>query len=314
MPRHQLHTHTDWGWTIGQSECWAIKWMGPLLSICSWLVSSLDIPSFTEHLLCARDCIKHLVWVTSFGIYHRYSHVTSLQFKILVLLLLVFCLKVRDQEFPYRRNLARVIVNVEDANDHSPYFTNPLYEASVFESAALGSAVLQVTALDKDKGENAELIYTIEAGESCCTDCNIMHGICPSVVLITMWNSHRYHWNVSQRISWPSNCPICVMMLYRVLGIPVICFPSLTVRREFPLIVLFSDFSGMKGREEMGGELSDFYWWVDKPWPWTKITKAFHLLRAARLSYELDPTSLCLLVSGQAVGFKNTYTPTVCKN
>ncbi|KAI4552983.1 hypothetical protein MJT46_016277 [Ovis ammon polii x Ovis aries] len=73
---------------------------------------------------------------------------------------------VRDQEFPYRRNLARVIVNVEDANDHSPYFTNPLYEASVFESAALGSAVLQVTALDKDKGENAELMYTIEAGNT----------------------------------------------------------------------------------------------------------------------------------------------------
>ncbi|KAJ6664914.1 hypothetical protein lerEdw1_005886, partial [Lerista edwardsae] len=73
---------------------------------------------------------------------------------------------VRDQEFPYRRNLVRVIVNVEDSNDHSPYFTSPLYEASVFESAAIGSAVLQVTALDKDKGENAELIYTIEAGNT----------------------------------------------------------------------------------------------------------------------------------------------------
>uniref|UniRef100_A0A672TV81 Protocadherin Fat 3 n=1 Tax=Strigops habroptila TaxID=2489341 RepID=A0A672TV81_STRHB len=73
---------------------------------------------------------------------------------------------VRDQEFPYRRNLARVIINVEDSNDHSPYFTSPLYEASVFESAAVGSAVLQVTALDKDKGENAELIYTIEAGNT----------------------------------------------------------------------------------------------------------------------------------------------------
>ncbi|XP_074069877.1 protocadherin Fat 3-like [Macrotis lagotis] len=73
---------------------------------------------------------------------------------------------VRDQEFPYRRNMARVIVNVEDANDHSPYFTSPLYEASVFESAALGSAVLQVTALDKDRGENAELLYTIEAGNT----------------------------------------------------------------------------------------------------------------------------------------------------
>ncbi|XP_010074404.1 PREDICTED: protocadherin Fat 3, partial [Pterocles gutturalis] len=73
---------------------------------------------------------------------------------------------VRDQEFPYRRNLARVIINVEDSNDHSPYFTSPLYEASVFESAAVGSAVLQVTALDKDKGENAELIYSIEAGNT----------------------------------------------------------------------------------------------------------------------------------------------------
>ncbi|XP_074840113.1 protocadherin Fat 3 isoform X2 [Carettochelys insculpta] len=73
---------------------------------------------------------------------------------------------VRDQEFPYRRNLARVIINVEDSNDHSPYFTSPLYEASVYESAAVGSAVLQVTALDKDKGENAELIYTIEAGNT----------------------------------------------------------------------------------------------------------------------------------------------------
>ncbi|KAI1242062.1 Protocadherin Fat 3 [Lamprotornis superbus] len=73
---------------------------------------------------------------------------------------------VRDQEFPYRRNLARVIIDVEDSNDHSPYFTSPLYEASVFESAAVGSAVLQVTALDKDKGENAELIYTIEAGNT----------------------------------------------------------------------------------------------------------------------------------------------------
>lgn len=60
---------------------------------------------------------------------------------------------------------------MEDANDHSPYFTNPLYEASVFESAALGSVVLQVTALDKDKGENAELIYSIEAGESCGNHC-----------------------------------------------------------------------------------------------------------------------------------------------
>ncbi|XP_069495463.1 protocadherin Fat 3 isoform X2 [Ambystoma mexicanum] len=78
----------------------------------------------------------------------------------------IITVMVRDQEFPYRRNLARVIINVEDSNDHSPYFTSPLYETSLFESAAVGSAVLQVTGLDKDKGENAELVYSIEAGNT----------------------------------------------------------------------------------------------------------------------------------------------------
>ncbi|KAI1893987.1 hypothetical protein AGOR_G00129330 [Albula goreensis] len=78
----------------------------------------------------------------------------------------ILTVMVKDQEFPYRRNLARVLVDVEDANDHAPYFTSALYEGSVYESAAVGSAVLQVTALDKDKGENAELLYAIEAGNT----------------------------------------------------------------------------------------------------------------------------------------------------
>ncbi|XP_074535832.1 protocadherin Fat 3a isoform X2 [Halichoeres trimaculatus] len=73
---------------------------------------------------------------------------------------------VKDQEFPYRKNLARVLIEVEDINDHVPIFTSALYEGSVFESAAMGSAVVQVTALDKDKGENAELRYSIEAGNT----------------------------------------------------------------------------------------------------------------------------------------------------
>ncbi|XP_041440520.1 protocadherin Fat 3 isoform X2 [Xenopus laevis] len=78
----------------------------------------------------------------------------------------ILTVMVKDQEFPYRRNLVRVTIAVEDANDHSPYFTSPLYEASIFESAAVGSAVIQVTALDRDKGENAELIYSIESGNT----------------------------------------------------------------------------------------------------------------------------------------------------
>ncbi|XP_068568833.1 protocadherin Fat 3-like isoform X5 [Cebidichthys violaceus] len=73
---------------------------------------------------------------------------------------------VKDQEFPYRKNLARVLIEVEDINDHVPIFTSALYEGSVYESAAVGSAVVQVTALDKDKGMNAELRYSIEAGNT----------------------------------------------------------------------------------------------------------------------------------------------------
>ncbi|KAM8902414.1 protocadherin Fat 3-like isoform 10-T12 [Spinachia spinachia] len=73
---------------------------------------------------------------------------------------------VKDQEFPYRKNLARVLIEVEDINDHVPIFTSALYEGSVYESAAVGSAVVQVTALDKDKGVNAELHYSIEAGNT----------------------------------------------------------------------------------------------------------------------------------------------------
>ncbi|XP_061537155.1 protocadherin Fat 3a isoform X5 [Phycodurus eques] len=72
--------------------------------------------------------------------------------------------QVKDQEFPYRKNLARVLVEVEDVNDHVPIFTSALYEGSVYESAAVGSAVVQVTALDKDKGKNGELHYSIESG------------------------------------------------------------------------------------------------------------------------------------------------------
>uniref|UniRef100_A0A3B3RFX2 FAT atypical cadherin 3 n=1 Tax=Paramormyrops kingsleyae TaxID=1676925 RepID=A0A3B3RFX2_9TELE len=71
-----------------------------------------------------------------------------------------------DQEFPYRRDLARIRVAVEDANDHAPYFTQTVYEGSVFETAIAGTYVLQVTALDRDQGKNGELLYSLEAGNS----------------------------------------------------------------------------------------------------------------------------------------------------
>ncbi|XP_018591317.2 protocadherin Fat 1a isoform X3 [Scleropages formosus] len=76
----------------------------------------------------------------------------------------ILTVMVRDQDIPVKRNLVRVIINVEDANDNAPWFTSSAYLGRVFESASVGSAVLQVTARDKDTGRNAEIIYSIESG------------------------------------------------------------------------------------------------------------------------------------------------------
>lgn len=65
---------------------------------------------------------------------------------------------------PVKNNVVRVIINVEDSNDNPPWFTSSQYTARVFETAAIGSSVLKVTALDKDKGLNAEILYNIDSG------------------------------------------------------------------------------------------------------------------------------------------------------
>lgn len=57
-----------------------------------------------------------------------------------------------------------MLIGVEDVNDHTPQFTMVMYDGQVYESAALGSAVLMVTALDKDKGQNAQITYSIDSG------------------------------------------------------------------------------------------------------------------------------------------------------
>ncbi|XP_053315030.1 protocadherin Fat 1 [Spea bombifrons] len=78
----------------------------------------------------------------------------------------ILTVMVRDQDVPVLRNFARIVINVTDTNDHAPWFTSSFYEGRVYESAAVGSAVLQVTALDKDKGKNAEVVYSIESGNT----------------------------------------------------------------------------------------------------------------------------------------------------
>ncbi|KAL6117350.1 fat2 [Pungitius sinensis] len=71
---------------------------------------------------------------------------------------------VRDQEIPVKRNFVKVVVHVEDCNDHSPAFLSPRYEASISTSAPVGSEVIRVKALDKDMGSNADISYSLNSG------------------------------------------------------------------------------------------------------------------------------------------------------
>ncbi|XP_066572717.1 protocadherin Fat 2 [Amia ocellicauda] len=73
---------------------------------------------------------------------------------------------VRDQEIPVKRNFVKAIVHVEDCNDHAPAFMNSRYEGNVLNLAAAGTEVLQVKALDKDKGSNAEISYAFYSGNT----------------------------------------------------------------------------------------------------------------------------------------------------
>ncbi|KAK2848765.1 hypothetical protein Q5P01_008599 [Channa striata] len=71
---------------------------------------------------------------------------------------------VRDQEIPVKRNFVKVVIHVEDYNDHSPVFLSPRYEAIISNLAPMGSEVIRVKALDKDVGSNAEISYTLHSG------------------------------------------------------------------------------------------------------------------------------------------------------
>ena len=71
---------------------------------------------------------------------------------------------VKDHGNPALKNFARVRIRVADSNDHAPEFNEPLIKGTVFESSDVGSAVVQVTAYDRDHGDNAKLAYSIVAG------------------------------------------------------------------------------------------------------------------------------------------------------
>ncbi|NXO03967.1 PCDGE protein, partial [Rhinopomastus cyanomelas] len=60
---------------------------------------------------------------------------------------------------PPRSGTAQLYINVTDANDNPPVFTQERYRVSVREDALPGSVVLNISATDADAGSNARITY-----------------------------------------------------------------------------------------------------------------------------------------------------------
>ena len=76
----------------------------------------------------------------------------------------VITVAVKDTAAPTKKNFARLVVEVEDHNDHAPQFLSPLIQTKLHETAAVGSAVVQALAVDTDLGDNGRIVYSILSG------------------------------------------------------------------------------------------------------------------------------------------------------
>uniref|UniRef100_A0A8C6SKB1 Cadherin, EGF LAG seven-pass G-type receptor 3 n=1 Tax=Neogobius melanostomus TaxID=47308 RepID=A0A8C6SKB1_9GOBI len=75
-----------------------------------------------------------------------------------------YTLRVRAQDNgrpPLSNNTGIVSVQITDVNDNPPIFVSTPFQASVMESAPIGSSILHIQAIDTDSGDNARLEYRL---------------------------------------------------------------------------------------------------------------------------------------------------------
>ena len=76
----------------------------------------------------------------------------------------VLVASVKDEGSSAKTSFVRLTVKVTDHNDHAPTFMSELIQTKLFETAAPGTAVVQVTAVDGDYGKNGQVSYEIVSG------------------------------------------------------------------------------------------------------------------------------------------------------
>ncbi|XP_053686645.1 cadherin-89D-like [Sabethes cyaneus] len=78
---------------------------------------------------------------------------------------IVLQIEARQKNNPSKMALARVELEIIDLNDNLPEFEVDLYNISIIENLPKGFSILQVNAIDRDQGENAEFYYYLASEE-----------------------------------------------------------------------------------------------------------------------------------------------------
>ena len=69
-----------------------------------------------------------------------------------------------DRGTPPLESTCNVVITLNDVNDNAPMFKHDIYETNVSELIEIGASVIQVTAIDRDVGDNARITYDITSG------------------------------------------------------------------------------------------------------------------------------------------------------
>ncbi|XP_051810286.1 protocadherin alpha-10-like [Acanthochromis polyacanthus] len=64
-----------------------------------------------------------------------------------------------DGGTPAKSGSMTIIINVLDANDNPPVFSQTLYKASVYENVKIGTSIITLNATDLDAGQNGQILY-----------------------------------------------------------------------------------------------------------------------------------------------------------
>lgn len=114
-----------------------------------------------------------------------------------------------------RTSSATVEISLLDKNDNSPIFLSSVYRSSVKENLPAGASVVTVSAIDKDDGSNAELVYSIVDGnDGNAFQINITTGAITTETALRYNSPPKYSLNVTATDKGsPALYSSCVVMV-----------------------------------------------------------------------------------------------------